>query len=86
MATKKFEELNAMDNEQLQTELVETEQYLQKMRFDHSVKGLANPILLRNLKKDIARIKTELRRREIEAMSAEELAGRTNIRARRKRK
>jgi large subunit ribosomal protein L29 len=54
------------------------------MKFDHGSKGLQNPIELKSLKRDIARLKTELRAREISAMTPEQLAGRSNIRLRRK--
>ncbi len=84
MASKKFEELSAMNDEELRNELKETEAYLKKNRFDHAIKGSDNPILLRNVRRDIARINTEIRRREIAAMSEEELAARTRIRNRRR--
>jgi len=41
---------------------------------------------LREMRRNIARIHSEVRRREISAMSAEELAMRTKIRARRRQK
>ena len=58
---------------------------LQKLQFDHAVKGLDNPLVLREIKKDIARLKGEQRRREIEKMSTEDLANRSRIRARRRK-
>ena len=54
------------------------------MKFEHAIKGLENPLVLREVKSDIARLQTEIRRREIAAMSPEQLARRTKIRARRK--
>jgi large subunit ribosomal protein L29 len=58
----------------------------QKMRLDHSIKGLDNPIALREMRRDVARIKSEIRRREIALMTPEEIAKRSKIRARRKNK
>lgn len=54
-------------------------------KFDHAVKGLANPLELRVMRRDVARINTEIRRRELAAMSPEELEMRSKRRARRRR-
>ena len=58
----------------------------QKLTFDHAIRGLDNPLELRVLRRDVARLKTEIRRRELAACSPEELAKRSKIHARRKRK
>ncbi len=71
--------------EDLMAELRATEADYQKMKFDHAVKGLDNPMELRTMRRDIARLKTEIRRRELEAMTPEQLARRSKIRARRRR-
>ena len=84
MATKKFLELQNMTADAINTELKQASADLVRMKFDHGSKGLQNPIELKSLKRDIARLKTELRAREIGAMSVEQLAGRSNIRLRRK--
>jgi large subunit ribosomal protein L29 len=84
MATKNFIDLQGMTVEALETELAQARTDLEKMRFDHGSKGLQNPLELRGAKKDIARMLTELRRREVSAMSAEELNNRSKIRLRRK--
>jgi len=85
MATKKFIELGEMSDTDLKTELNQINGQYQKMRFDHTIKGLDNPVTLRNTKRDIARIQTETRRREIVAMSSEQTAKRSRIRLRRKK-
>jgi ribosomal protein L29 len=54
------------------------------MKFDHGSKGLQNPLELNNVKKDISRLLTELRAREIKGMTSAELAGRSKMRLRRK--
>ena len=84
MATKKYTELTQMSVEELNSTLEETRTGYSKLKFDHSVRGLDNPRRLTEVRKDIARIATEVRRREIEAMSAEEIAKRSRIRNRRK--
>jgi large subunit ribosomal protein L29 len=85
MATKKFLELQEFSNEELTNELTETEAQYNKIRFDHVIKGLDNPIVLREVRRDIARLKTEIRRRELAEMSKEELGNRSRMRKRRRR-
>jgi len=84
MATKKFLELQDFTDEELQQELVEAQNEYVSLKFDHSVAGLENPMILRSLRRDIARLKTEIRRRELEKMTPEELAKREKIRFRRR--
>jgi len=84
MASSKFQELKGFSEEDLQAELKATEEQYGKLKFDHAVRGLDNPLVLTTARKDIARLKTEIRRREIEAMSAEEVANRSKIRERRR--
>lgn len=86
MATKKFLELKEYSDADLVGELNQTEEQYQKLKFDHAIKGLDNPLALREVRRDIARLKTEIRRRELGAMSDEGKAGRSKIRARRRRK
>ena len=85
MASKKFLELKEYSDTDLSAELVKIEGQYTKMRFDQTTSGLENPLLIREVRRDIARIKTEIRRREVAAMSAEELAGRSKKRERRRR-
>ncbi|TVR88296.1 MAG: 50S ribosomal protein L29 [Saprospirales bacterium] len=85
MATKKFLELKEFNDEELANELKETEKQYLKLTFDHSVKGIDNPMLVRDMRRDIARLNTEIRRREINNMSEEELAKRSKIRQRRRK-
>ncbi len=85
MATKKFLELQEFSAEELANEIKETQAQLQKLKFDHAIKGLDNPLVLRDIRRDYARLKSEHRRREVAAMDAEALANRSKIRTRRKR-
>lgn len=60
-----------------------TEEY-QNLQFDHITVGLENPLKIREIRRDVARIKTELRKRELAEASEEEVANRSKIRARRR--
>jgi large subunit ribosomal protein L29 len=86
MATKKFLELQEYSDTDLVAELEKTQAEYQKLRFDHAIKGLDKPLALREVRRDIARLQTEIRRRQVSAMSSEQLALRSKIRARRRRK
>lgn len=85
MATKKFLEIKEMADSELANELAETEAQYQKQQFDHAIKGLDNPILLREIRRDIARFKSEVRRREMAQMTPEQIAKRDRIRRRRRK-
>jgi large subunit ribosomal protein L29 len=84
MATKKYLELQNMDDADLMTELSEAKAEYTKLRFDHAITGLENPLTLRNLRRDIARLNTEIRKRELGKMTDELLARRSRIVLRRK--
>lgn len=85
MATKKYLELQEFSDEDLASELKETRAQYLKLKFDHATRGLDNPILLREVRRDIARLQTEMRRRELAGLSAEDLTKRSKIRERRRR-
>ena len=84
MATKKYIELQDLSDEDLTNEISESRNQLSKLKFDHAVKGLDNPLVIRELKRDIARLMSEQRRRELKAMSPEELGSRDKIKERRR--
>lgn len=86
MASNKTIELRDASDADLQDQLNESVTSYDKMRFDHSVNGIEHPLELRAVRRDIARIKTEIRRRELEAMSPEVIAKRDQIRRRRRKK
>ncbi len=85
MATKKYLELQEFNDADLLTELKETEAQLHKLKFDHAIKGLDNPLLLKDIRRDIARLNTEVRHRELKNMTDEDLANRSKIRGRRRK-
>ena len=85
MPSKKFLELQDFSDTELVDQLKEVEKNYQKLQFDHAIKGLDNPLVLREVRRDIARLKTEARKRQVAAMSPEQLAKRSKIRARRRK-
>jgi large subunit ribosomal protein L29 len=60
-------ELRDMPDDGLVTRLAETKEELFRFRFQHVTGQLDNYTRLRDLKRDIARINTEMRAREIAA-------------------
>lgn len=86
MATKKFTELQESSGEDLQNDLKETVEQYKKLKFDHAVRGLENPLIIREIRRDIARLKSEVRRRELSEATPESLASRSKLRSRRRRK
>jgi large subunit ribosomal protein L29 len=65
--TVDLSELREMDEDELYSRLVEAKQEIFNLRFQHVTGQLDNYSRLGDLKKDIARLKTILREREIEA-------------------
>lgn len=63
----KSKELHEMTNEELNTKLGELKQELFNLRFRHASGQLENPVSIRICKRDIARVKTILRERELRA-------------------
>ncbi len=84
MATKKYIELQEFSDAELLSELEETQTQYRNLKFDHSIKGLDNPVILKEVRRDIARLNSEIRRRELAKLTEEELAKRSKIRARRR--
>jgi len=85
MATEKFLKAKGYTVDELNAQLAETESQYQKLKFDHALKGLENPLSLREIRRDIARLKTEVNRRRIADMSPEQLALRTKKVSRRRK-
>lgn len=53
---------------ELNEELVALKQELFKLRFQHATNQLENPLKLKSVKRDIARVKTILRERELQGI------------------
>ena len=60
-------EVHEMTNDELSAKLENLKEELFNLRFRHATGQLENPLVLNGVRKDIARIKTEIREREIKA-------------------
>ena len=63
----KAKEIHNMTNDELATKLASLKEELFNLRFRHATGQLENPNVLKTVKKDIARVKTVLREREVKA-------------------
>ncbi|MBQ6860422.1 MAG: 50S ribosomal protein L29 [Clostridia bacterium] len=61
----KAKEYMKMTSSDLEKELAELKTELFKLRFQSATNGLDNPMKIRNTKRDIARIKTVLKEKEL---------------------
>ena len=86
MALKKYKELTNLNDETLAKDLAEATANYHSSKFEHTIKGLANPTELRHMRREVAMMETEIRKREMSKMSAEELNNRSKIRFRRRSK
>ncbi|MBG9376777.1 50S ribosomal protein L29 [Panacibacter sp. DH6] len=59
---KSLKDLNETD---LSARIQEDQLRLKKLEFAHAISPLENPMTIRGLRKDISRLKTELRRRQL---------------------
>ena len=62
----KINKIREMSSPELEKELGELKSELFKLRFSLATNGLENPMKIKEVKKDIARINTILRQRELE--------------------
>jgi len=61
---KSLQDLNEND---LKARISEDKLRLKKLEFAHAISPLENPLSIRNLRKDIARLHTELKKRTLQA-------------------
>jgi len=66
----KATEIREKTENELQTELEELKSELFKLRFQLVTNQLENPMKVKEVKKDIARVKTIMRERELKAVKA----------------
>jgi large subunit ribosomal protein L29 len=59
--------IHGMNEQDLKARIKEDELRLKKLEFAHAISPLESPINIRNLRRDIARLKTELKKKELEA-------------------
>lgn len=68
--SKKIEFLRSlkdMNESDLKARIQEDELRLKKLEFSHAISPLENPMSIRSLRKELARLKTELQKRTLEA-------------------
>ena len=63
----KAKDIRNMDSKEIEKNIVEFKKELFNLRFQSAVNKLENPMRFRVVKKDIARMKTVLRERELKA-------------------
>ncbi len=63
----KMQEVNKMSMEDIKDKLETLTEQLAKMKLAHKITPLENPIQIRNVRRDIARLKTELNNRKVQA-------------------
>ena len=54
-----------LNEQDLQARIKEDELRLKKLEFAHAISPLENPMSIRNLRKELARLKTELKKKQI---------------------
>jgi large subunit ribosomal protein L29 len=59
--------IHGMNEQDLKAKIKEDELRLKKLEFAHAISPLESPITIRNLRRDVARLKTELKKKELEA-------------------
>jgi large subunit ribosomal protein L29 len=77
-------ELHNLSEGDLNNELLNSQREYIAMKLDHATQGLANPNEIKVARRNVARIQTEIRKRELSTLTEEQLANRSKIRARRK--
>ena len=65
MKASELRDLKEKTREELDQELVELKAELFKLRFQHATSQLENPLKLKDVKKNIARVKTIIREMEL---------------------
>jgi large subunit ribosomal protein L29 len=57
--------LAVMSDSDLKSRITEDELRLKKLEFAHGISPLENPMSIRGVRKDLARLKTELKKRQL---------------------
>jgi len=57
--------IKELSQEDLLAKIQEDELRLKKLEFAHAISPLENPVSIRNLRRDLARLKTELRKKQL---------------------
>jgi len=57
--------LQTMSDSDIKSRITEDELRLKKLEFAHGISPLENPMSIRGVRKDLARLKTELKKRQL---------------------
>lgn len=60
------EDIKQMSVSDLQEKVIDTQLNLKKIEFNNYISPVENPLIIRSLRREVARLKTEIRRRELE--------------------
>lgn len=59
--------IQSLGDQDLTARIKEDELRLKKLEFAHAITPLENPMTIRNVRKELARLKTELRKKQLSA-------------------
>jgi large subunit ribosomal protein L29 len=59
--------IQGLSEQDLHARIKEDEQRLKKLEFAHAISPLENPMSIRGLRKEVARLKTELKKKQLSA-------------------
>ena len=59
--------IQGLNVQELQARIKEDEMRLKKLEFAHALSPLENPMTIRNLRRELARLKTELKKKQLSA-------------------
>jgi large subunit ribosomal protein L29 len=59
--------IQSLSQEDLTARIKEDESRLKKLEFAHAISPLENPMTIRNLRKELARLKTEIKKKQLSA-------------------
>jgi large subunit ribosomal protein L29 len=57
--------IQGLNDQDLQARIKEDEQRLKKLEFAHAISPLENPMSIRSLRRELARLKTELKKKQL---------------------
>ena len=59
--------IQSLGDQDLKARIKEDEMRLKKLEFAHALSPLENPMTIRNLRRELARLKTELKKKQLSA-------------------
>jgi large subunit ribosomal protein L29 len=68
----KSSEISALSTEELVARIGEEKTNLTKLKFAHAVSAIENPIRIKNVRKEVARLNTELTKRKAASASEQQ--------------